>query len=109
MKEETVESDVLCIGGGIAGLMAAIRAGEKGRKVVVAEKANTLLGFSKNQNIGTKGTLYNMLARIRDFLVFKHQGNEKHLEDWGFKIIVSTSKRPKSKELKRKKKADVPI
>lgn len=42
MKEETVEADVLCIGGGIAGLMAAIRAGEKGEKVVIAEKANTL-------------------------------------------------------------------
>jgi succinate dehydrogenase/fumarate reductase flavoprotein subunit len=42
MIEERVEADVLCIGGGIAGLMAAIRAAEKGRKVVVAEKANTL-------------------------------------------------------------------
>lgn len=42
MKEEIVEADVLCIGGGIAGLMASIRAGELGSKVVVAEKANTL-------------------------------------------------------------------
>ena len=42
MKEEIVESDVLCVGGGIAGLMAAIRAGELGAKVIVAEKANTL-------------------------------------------------------------------
>jgi succinate dehydrogenase/fumarate reductase flavoprotein subunit len=36
--EELVEADVLCIGGGIAGLMAAIKAGELGAKVVVAEK-----------------------------------------------------------------------
>lgn len=42
MKEEIIEADVLCIGGGIAGLMAAIRASETGAKVVVAEKANTL-------------------------------------------------------------------
>jgi len=42
MKEEMLEADVLCIGGGIAGLMAAIRAGELGAKVIVAEKANTL-------------------------------------------------------------------
>ncbi len=42
MKEETVQSDVLCVGGGIAGLMAAIRAAELGVKVIVAEKANTL-------------------------------------------------------------------
>ena len=39
---EVIETDVLCIGGGIAGLMAAIRAGELGAKVVVAEKGNTL-------------------------------------------------------------------
>ncbi|MFC1861355.1 FAD-binding protein [Chloroflexota bacterium] len=42
MLEETVESDVLCIGGGIAGLMAAIQATEHGAKVIVADKANTM-------------------------------------------------------------------
>lgn len=40
MKERSVEADVLCIGGGIAGLMAAIRAAELGAKVIVADKAN---------------------------------------------------------------------
>ena len=39
---ETIEADVLCAGGGIAGLMAAIRAAELGARVVVAEKGNTL-------------------------------------------------------------------
>lgn len=39
---EIIEADVLCAGGGIAGLMAAIRAAELGAKVVVAEKGNTL-------------------------------------------------------------------
>jgi len=39
--EEIVEGDVLCIGGGIAGLMAAIRASESGAKVIVVDKANT--------------------------------------------------------------------
>lgn len=42
MQIEQIEADVLCVGGGIAGLMAAIRAGELGAKVVVAEKANTM-------------------------------------------------------------------
>jgi succinate dehydrogenase/fumarate reductase flavoprotein subunit len=42
MKEEKIETDVLCIGGGIAGLMAAIRAAELGARVVVAEKGNAL-------------------------------------------------------------------
>lgn len=42
MDEEVIKADVLCIGGGIAGLMAAIRASELGAKVVVAEKGNVL-------------------------------------------------------------------
>lgn len=42
MKDQFVETDVLCVGGGIVGLMAGIRASELGAKVVVAEKANTL-------------------------------------------------------------------
>jgi succinate dehydrogenase/fumarate reductase flavoprotein subunit len=41
-EEEIIETDVLCVGGGIAGLMAAIRAGELGAGVVVAEKGNAL-------------------------------------------------------------------
>lgn len=39
---DPIQTDILCIGGGIAGLMAAIRAGELGADVVVAEKGNTL-------------------------------------------------------------------
>ncbi len=37
-----VETDVLVIGGGLAGCMAAIKATEYGIKVTIAEKANTL-------------------------------------------------------------------
>lgn len=37
-----LETDVLCVGGGIAGLMAAIHASDLGAKVIVAEKGNTL-------------------------------------------------------------------
>jgi len=43
LKNKKIETDVLCIGGGIAGLMAAIRASECGSRVLVVEKANTLL------------------------------------------------------------------
>ena len=42
MQEEKKRCDVLCVGGGIAGLMAAIEAVEQGAKVIVAEKSNTL-------------------------------------------------------------------
>lgn len=42
MEIEKKQCDVLCVGGGIAGLMAAIQASEAGVKVIVADKANTL-------------------------------------------------------------------
>ena len=40
LKEE-LSCDVAIIGGGIAGLMAAIAAADKGAKVVLLDKANT--------------------------------------------------------------------
>lgn len=39
--DEIVAADVLIVGGGIAGMMAAIKAADQGATVVVAEKANT--------------------------------------------------------------------
>jgi len=44
-----IETDVLVIGGGLAGCMAAIKAAEHGVKVVIADKANT-------ENSGCAGT-----------------------------------------------------
>lgn len=41
IDKNPIETDVLIVGGGIAGLMAAINAANQGVKVVVAEKANT--------------------------------------------------------------------
>jgi len=42
MEVEHKETDVLCVGGGIGGLMAAIRASELGARAMVAEKGNAL-------------------------------------------------------------------
>ena len=39
--KERLESDVLIVGGGIAGLMAAIAAADKGASVTLLDKANT--------------------------------------------------------------------
>ena len=41
LDKEIVETDVLVLGGGLAGCMAAIKASESGLKVTMAEKANT--------------------------------------------------------------------
>jgi succinate dehydrogenase/fumarate reductase flavoprotein subunit len=42
VKEKRIQTDVLCVGAGIAGLMAGIRAAEKGAKVVLAEKGHAI-------------------------------------------------------------------
>ncbi len=42
MEVVSIDTDVLVIGGGLAGCMAAIKASESGVKVTIAEKANTL-------------------------------------------------------------------
>jgi succinate dehydrogenase/fumarate reductase flavoprotein subunit len=40
LKVKKLEAEVLCIGAGIAGLMAGIRAAEKGANVIIAEKGH---------------------------------------------------------------------
>jgi succinate dehydrogenase/fumarate reductase flavoprotein subunit len=42
MNEERKQCDVLVVGGGVAGMMAAIRAQEMGARVILAEKSNTM-------------------------------------------------------------------
>ena len=46
LSQKRIETDVLCIGGGIAGLMAAISAAERGARVTIAEKSNILYSGS---------------------------------------------------------------
>ena len=39
--EEKIDSDIIVVGGGAAGLMAAGRAGEMGAKVILMEKTDS--------------------------------------------------------------------
>ena len=41
LEKDIQDCDVLVVGGGIAGLMAAIAAASQGAKVIVSEKANS--------------------------------------------------------------------
>jgi succinate dehydrogenase/fumarate reductase flavoprotein subunit len=50
LSRKLLSTDVLCVGGGIAGLMAAIRAAERGCRVIIAEKGNIL--FSGSGGLG---------------------------------------------------------
>lgn len=42
MNKKIIKTDVLCVGAGIAGLMAGIRASEKGAKTIIVEKGHAL-------------------------------------------------------------------
>jgi len=42
VSQKIIKTDILCIGAGIAGLMAGIRASEKGAKTVIVEKGHAL-------------------------------------------------------------------
>lgn len=61
------------------------------------DEAIKSMGFHKDQNVNTKGTLYYTLASIRDFLLFKFKGTEEELEKWGFNVVISMSKKPEQK------------
>jgi uncharacterized protein YqgQ len=74
-------------------------ANEKHREAEsINEELNHILGFATGQNIRTKGTMYYFVARIRDTLLALHYDSEKQLEDWGFEVTVSTSKKKKEEE-----------
>jgi succinate dehydrogenase/fumarate reductase flavoprotein subunit len=45
-RKKRIDTDVLCVGGGIAGLMAAIRAAECHARVLIVEKGNVLYSGS---------------------------------------------------------------
>jgi hypothetical protein len=64
------------------------------------DEALKTMGFYNKQTVNTKGTLYYTLARIRDFLLFKYQGEEEELECWGFKVVINGSKHNKGEEAK---------
>ena len=49
----TVETDIVVIGGGAAGIDAAISAASEKRKVVLLDKNNTVGGDSVQVNVGT--------------------------------------------------------
>ena len=51
LTDKVVETDVLVVGGGIAGCPAAYKAAEKGLKVTLAEKSNTSRSGSAGQGI----------------------------------------------------------
>src|SRR6185312_16374102 len=48
-----LDTDIVVVGGGMAGFAAAIAAAQEGKKVTLVEKANQLGGNATNSNVGT--------------------------------------------------------
>ena len=67
MKEKSQNYDVVIIGGGPAGLMAAVTAGERGRRVLVLEK-NEILGKKLLISGGGRCNMTNANPNHRDFV-----------------------------------------
>ncbi len=54
-------------------------------------KANRTIGISEGQTSQTEGTLYFEMLQIRDQLLSYYRGNEKELEQWGFKVVIGNA------------------
>ncbi|MEK6616066.1 MAG: hypothetical protein AABZ32_08150 [Bacteroidota bacterium] len=74
----------------------------RGKAEALMSQANQKLGIDKGQNANTEGTVYNILLRIRDLLLFLNPGREEELSVYGFNVV----KRSSSK-VGRKRKAKV--
>lgn len=57
-------------------------------------QANTVYGKAEGQDIQSPGTLYNLVAIIRDILLLVYKGNEEALSQWGFKVVLGQAKSP---------------
>lgn len=53
------------------------------------QQADTALGIEQGQNIKTKGTVYYLIARVRDRLLFVHKGSEEELSTYGFNVVIT--------------------
>ena len=60
--------------------------------------ANNIMGTGKQQNVQTKGTIYNIIARVRDKLLLVHEGAEEELSTYGFNVVITTTPLPGEEE-----------
>lgn len=53
------------------------------------QTAYRIIGMGKGQNLRSEGTLYNLIARMKNNLLASYKGNEELLEEWGFNVVIT--------------------
>jgi len=61
---------------------------------VAIQKADRALGTEEGQSKDSVGTVYNIVTRVRDKLLFVHPGEEEELTTYGFNVVVSITSLP---------------
>ena len=61
------------------------------------EQSRIKLGIDKGQTSKTRGTAYFYITKFRDALLTEYKGEEEHLSEYGFNVVVSTSTPGKKK------------
>lgn len=74
----------------------------KGRKLdkeaqSVHKESDSITGNAEGQSVNTKGTLYNLLTRMRDTLLDFYEDEAEKLGEWGFKVVTGEAKSPTKK------------
>ena len=60
--------------------------------------ANNIMGTGKQQNVQTAGTIYNLIARVRDKLLLVHETEEEELSTYGFNVVITMTPLPGEEE-----------
>lgn len=60
-----------------------------GNAQALMQEADIALGIEQGQTAKTAGTVYFLITRVRDRLLFVHKGTEEQLSTYGFNVVIS--------------------
>jgi hypothetical protein len=61
-------------------------------KQAAMQLSKIALGIAKGQTSTTPDTVYHILLEIRDQLLVTYNGKEEQMEEYGFKVVISTNR-----------------
>jgi hypothetical protein len=71
--------------------------------LIAMEQWRRAMGIDAGQTIDSPQTLYNLISRIKQFLLVKNAINPEALSSWGFHVVIGRSKNPVRKKKAAKK------